>query len=136
MSHYSRIKTCIREAPILITALHEMGFEKVEHLVAAQPLFGYQGDQRLETAEVIIRRQDIGRVSNDVGFKLEGSGEYQAVISEYDGRTRFNSGWLQELNRRYSYHVVYEQAREQNLIVEEDYVTAAGERVLILSERA
>ena len=67
MSHFTRIKTRITEAKALVMALADVGFKTVEDHEAAQPLYGYQGDQRAQTAEVIIRRKFIGRASNDIG---------------------------------------------------------------------
>jgi len=53
----------------------------------AKNLYGYQGDQRAQTAEVIVRRDTkggLGRSSNDLGFKRNAEGNYEALISEYD----------------------------------------------------
>lgn len=33
-----------------------------------QPLYGYQGDLRSDSAHVIVRRAHLGRASNDIGF--------------------------------------------------------------------
>lgn len=135
MSHYTQIQTQIREVPILLNVLGEMGFHTVECHEQAQHLYGYQGDVRPETAEVIIRRRFIGSAANDVGFKRRDSGEFQAIISEYDRGTRCNAAWLQELNRRYAYNLIHDQAKEQNLIVEEEQTLENGDIVIILSER-
>ena len=135
MSHYTQIRTQIRELPILLDGLAEMGFNTVECHEQAQHLLGYRGDLRPETAEVIIRREFIGPAANDVGFKRQDAGEFQAIISEYDRGTRCNAAWLQELNRRYAYNLIHDQAREQNLIVEEEQMLENGDVVIILSER-
>jgi hypothetical protein len=111
-----------------------MGFPNVERHEEAEHLYGYQSDRRPETAEVIIRRKDIGPASNDIGFKREASGEFQAIISEYD-RSRFSQTWLQELNKHYAYNVIMNQAREQNLIVEEEQTLENGDVIIVLSER-
>jgi hypothetical protein len=134
MSHFVKIRTQIYEEPILIECLHDMGFKQVERYEEAQHLFGYQGDQRPETAEVIIRREYVGPVSNDIGFKRQTTGEYQAIISEFD-RTHYSNTWLAELNRKYAYNLIHEQAREQNLLIEEEQTLESGDVVIILSER-
>ena len=134
MSHFVQIRTQIREEAILVECLKKMGFTGVECHEEAQHLFGYQGDRRPETAEVIVRRKDIGLASNDIGFKRQPSGEYQAVISEYD-RRRFSEAWLQELNRNYACSVIQEQIREQDLLVEDERMLDNGDMVIILSER-
>lgn len=135
MSHYTRMRTVIREEEFLVRALHEMGYAQVERHSQAQHLFGYQGDQRPECAEVIIRRQYVGRLANDVGFRRNQAGEYEAIISEYDRGAHCKDTWMQELNRRYAYHVVKEQMREENRILEEEQTLANGDVVLIYSER-
>ncbi|MBN1607292.1 MAG: DUF1257 domain-containing protein [Polyangiaceae bacterium] len=135
MSHYTTIQTQFRELPILLSSLQQMGFQHVECHEQAQPLYGYQGDRRPETAEVIIRREHIGRAANDVGFKRQESGEFRATISEYDRRTRCNDQWLRELNRTYAYHLVRDQAREQDLVIEEEKTLENGDVVIVLSER-
>jgi hypothetical protein len=134
MSHFVNIQLQIREAPILIRSLHELGFEHVEDHAEPVHLYGYQRDERPETAEVVIRRNYIGRASNDIGFRRQQSGEFKAIISEFD-RHRFSDPWLQELNRRYAYNLIKEQAREQYLIVEEEQELANGDVVILLSER-
>src|SRR5581483_12511644 len=48
-------------------------------------LYGYLGDARPETAEIVLRRFHIGRGSNDVGFKLGADGTYPS----YHQRVRF-----------------------------------------------
>jgi hypothetical protein len=135
MSHYTCIRTEIKEAALLVESLREMGFPQVEHHEQAQYLYGYQGDRRPETAEVIIRRQFIGPAANDVGFKHQESGVFEAIISEYDRSSRCNDDWLRQLNRTYAYKLIHEQAREQNLSIEEEQTLDNGDVVLILSER-
>lgn len=135
MSHYTCIRTAIREVPFLVEALHEMGFADVEVHEKAQHLYGYQGDLRPETAEVIIRRKYIGAAANDVGFKRQESGEFEAVISEFDRRNRCNAAWLQELNHRYGYKVVKEQMRVEDRILESEARLENGDIILVYSER-
>ena len=76
----------LREGAFLVQSLRDMGYKKVEVHEQAQQLYGYQDDLRPETAEVIIRRQYIGSAANDVGFKRQPSGEFEAIISEFDRR--------------------------------------------------
>lgn len=71
MSHFTSIKTQIKNTDALIKALADVGFKNVEYHETAQHLYGYQGDVRPETAEIIIRKQYIGSMSNDIGFKRQ-----------------------------------------------------------------
>ncbi|MEM9925820.1 MAG: DUF1257 domain-containing protein [Cyanobacteria bacterium P01_D01_bin.50] len=103
MSHFTSIKTQIKDKDALIKALADVGFKNLEVNDTAQSLYGYQGDVRPETAEVIIRRKYIGSSSNDIGFKLQDHGQFQAIISEFD-RGRYNQQWLNQVMQRYGYY--------------------------------
>ena len=125
MSHFTSIKTQIKDKQALIKALNDVGFKNLEIHDTAQSLYGYEGDVRPETAEVIIRRQYIGSSSNDIGFKLQENGEYQAIISEYD-RHRYNQQWLGKVMQRYGYYTLVNSAQEQGFTIEEDEVMEDG----------
>jgi len=114
MSRYSESRTNIKDQALLCAALHQMGFHTVESHKQAQHLIGYHGDTRPEQAEVIVRRQFIGSASNDIGFKRQATGEFAAVLSDFD-RGRFNAQWLGKLNQAY---------------VEQDQMAIAKERGL------
>lgn len=75
MSHFTTIKTEIKNVNALVKALEDMEFiNQVELHEKAQGLYGFQGDLRPETAEVIIRRKYLGSASNDIGFKQQEDG--------------------------------------------------------------
>ena len=76
---------CVDEATLL-AALAELGFgpERLEQGTDL-PLFGYAGDQRPETADMVIRRRHLGAASNDIGFQRTERG-LVPVVSEYDER--------------------------------------------------
>ena len=120
MSHFTTIQTQFTNPEALLKALDDTGYKQVELHQEAQPLYGYQGDKRPQTAEIIIRRQYVGRASNDLGFKRQEDGTYRAIISDYD-RSRHNQEWLNRLNQRYAYHVATAKLEEQGfaLIAEE-----------------
>lgn len=68
MSHFTAIKTQIKDRDALVKALADVGLKNIEVYETAQSLYGYQGDVRAETAEVIIRRKYVGSSSNDIAF--------------------------------------------------------------------
>lgn len=125
MSHFTSIKTQIKNRDALVTALTDIGFKNIELHETAQHLYGYQGDVREQTAEVIIRRQYIGSSSNDIGFKQQADGQYEAIISEYD-RHQYNQQWMNKLMQRYGYHALKATAQEQGFTIEEDEVMQDG----------
>ena len=120
MSHFTVLRTQIADAESLVKALAELGFIQVEVHQTAQPLYGYQGDVCPQTAEVIIRRTFIGPASNDIGFKRQKDGTFDAIISGYD-RARYSQQWLNRLTQRYAYHVARVKLEEQGfaLVTEE-----------------
>ncbi len=113
MSHFVECKTEFRDPQALVAALIECGFttDQIEIHVEAQPLFGYQGDRREQSAHVIIRRQHVGQAANDVGWERQSDGTYRAWISEYDSRHRFNPELQNQLKQEYAYQVISRQQR-------------------------
>lgn len=120
MSHFTTIKTKIKEVEPLVNALADLGFVHIEVHQQSQNLYGYQGDVRQQTAEVIIRHQYIGSASNDIGFKRQETGFFKAIISEFD-RRRYSQDWLNKLTQRYAYHAAKSKLEEQgfSLVSEE-----------------
>lgn len=102
-----------------------MGFNKVETHKTAQHLYGWQGDVREQTAEVIIRRKYVGDSSNDIGFKRQEDGHFEAIISEYD-RHRYSQQWLNNLTQRYAYHTLMATAPAEGFTIEEEEILEDG----------
>jgi hypothetical protein len=98
-----------KDRRLLLAALTDLGYPEVkqgQHLA----LYGYQGDRRTETAELVVRRGHVGRVSNDLGFKQTAEG-YVPVVSEYDQRTLLGGRFLARLRTAYSEQAVEELRR-------------------------
>lgn len=125
MSHFTSIKTQIKNLDALVKALADVNFQNIEIHEAAQNLYGYEGDIRQQTAEVIIRRQYVGISSNDIGFKKQEDGQFEAIISEYD-RTKYSQQWMNKLMQRYGYHALKTSAQEQGFTIEEDEIMEDG----------
>jgi len=119
MSHYSEYRTEFVSQECLIKALNDMGYLTVEVHENPAHLMGYEGDQRGQTAHVIVRRRYISSVANDLGFVKNESGAFAAIISEYD-RDRHDAEWMNKLADRYAYHAAYEWAAEQGYDIVED----------------
>lgn len=127
MSHFTAIKTEIRDVKSLVKALEDLGFQdQIEVHEEAQGLYGFQGDLRPETAEVIIRRKYLGAASNDIGFKKQEDGTYEAVISSYDRAYNYSQHWVNKLTQRYGYHLLIAVAPEQGFIIEEQETLEDG----------
>ena len=71
----------------LRAALADLGYpEATIERGEGLPLFGYHGDRRRETAELVVRRAHLTGASNDLGFARRPDGGYVAIVSEYDER--------------------------------------------------
>ena len=117
----SSISTRIKNKKALVKALERMNSSwkgKIEVHEKAVNLIGFQGDTRDQTAEVVIRRNYISGSSNDMGFKLQADGTYQAIISDYDA-SKHNGAWTDKLQQCYSSEVIKEVAAESGFSFEE-----------------
>lgn len=131
MSHFTRIRTQLRDAETLVEALHAVGHPHVEVHDHPQTLYGYQGDPRPEKAEVVIRREHIGSASNDIGFTRRPDGSFEAIISEYD-RSRYDKAWLTRLTHSYSHAATLRYAATHGYEVATDELQEDGTRRLTL----
>jgi hypothetical protein len=135
MSHFTTIKTRLGDVSALVVALNDIGFKEVELHETAQHLFGYQGDQRQQTAEVIVRRRYLGRASNDLGFKRSEDGTFTAIISEYD-RSTYDHKWIQKLMQRYAYRASFQKLKEQGFDLVKEENSVDGQIHLLLRRMA
>ncbi|HVA85584.1 MAG TPA: DUF1257 domain-containing protein [Candidatus Saccharimonadales bacterium] len=107
MSKYLSFRDVVfKDRRLLLAALADLGYTVVEE-GQALPLFGYQGDRRPETAEIVIRRNFVGAASNDLGLARTDQG-YVPIISEYDLRVLHGGHFLPKLRTAYSEHVIEE----------------------------
>ncbi|MEM9264704.1 MAG: DUF1257 domain-containing protein [Cyanobacteria bacterium P01_F01_bin.13] len=125
MSHFSQIKTKIRNLPALQAALTDMG---TDWKAGPQTVRGYQG--KTETAEVVIE-QDNGY---DLGFKLNAdTGDYELVADmQYWQQSLSVDGFLNQVTQRYAYHTVLSETANQGFQVAEHQTTKDGSIRLVL----
>lgn len=125
MSHYSQVQIEFRDGAALVAALERLGFKgKVEVHKEAQTLYGYQDDVRPQKAHIIIRRQNVGSASNDLGFERLEDGSYRAWISDFDrtrqsGGTRYDDKWLGRLKQAYGVEKARAEAKKKGYLVSE-----------------
>jgi hypothetical protein len=135
MSHFTTIKTRFCDAQALLQALNDLGLKTVEVHETAEHLYGFMGDKRKQTAEIIIRRKYVGRMSNDLGFKRGTDGTFTAIISGYD-RSKYDARWLAKLTQRYGYHVACHKLTEQGFDLVKEETQADGRIHLVLRRMA
>ena len=128
MSHFVTLRTDLREREHLLGALEDLGYSLREG--DSLPL---RGDGRQEeSAEIVI---DTG-CDYEIGFRQRGR-HYEVVADWYNIERMTDlrrQKFLERLTQRYAYNIIRDQAREQNLIVEEEQ-EANGDIILVLSER-
>lgn len=137
MSMFCSIKTQFKNRAALVAALMETSDwtkNQIELHDEPEHLFGVEGKTRQEKAHVIIRRQHVGALSNDIGFRKAESGEYEAIISEYD-RSRYNDQWLATLKGNYAFHVIEQQHRMRGRTVSRERLKDGRQRITVAGYR-
>lgn len=100
MSKYEELRTVLTNERFLLEALQDLGFSPDASDVGLS-LYGYLGDERPETANIVIRRRQLNSASNDIGFARDANGVYHALISEYDRGIGFDGAWLGRIAQTY-----------------------------------
>ena len=130
MSHFTRVRTVLRDVSVLAAALKEIGYPQVEVHERPQRLKGW-GSQTAQ-AEVIVRRENIpGHAYGDFGFARQPDGTFAVVIDSMDSN-RNGSGWLPSLTRAYGHAAALRYASEHGYDIVTDEAESDGTRRLTL----
>lgn len=129
MSHFSQIKTKLRNISSLQQALNDVG---VRWETGPRVVRGYQG--KTETAEVVIE-QDNGY---DLGFKRnDETGDYELVADlQYWQQPLSVDGFLNQITQRYAYHTVLNESQSKGFQVAEQVDNQDGSIRLVLQRWA
>ncbi len=123
MSHFSQIKTQIRNLDSLKSALSDMA---VEWKSDASPVRGYKG--QTQTAEVVIEQEN----GYDVGFAWNGE-EYALVADMQFWQLNCSvDHFLRQVTQRYAYHTVLAQTHKQGFQLTEEQNQQDGSIRLVL----
>jgi len=125
MSHFSQIKTKLRNLSSLQLALSDAG---IRWQAGPKAVRGYQGDTK--TAEIVIE-QDNGY---DVGFKQNSeTGNYELVADlQYWKQPLSVQGFLNQVTQRYAYHTILNESATQGFQVSEQADNKDGSIRLVL----
>lgn len=117
MSEYVTTATEYKIQEVLLAALRQtFGIEP--EVGEGLALYGYGGDARQQTADIVVRRYHLTSASNDLGFRWDPTAEtYHVVISEYDQRAIPRK--MKALKSEYGRQYVYAVAQRRGLDVEE-----------------
>ncbi len=127
MSHFSQIKTQIRDLSCLQEALSDLG---ISWKPGPQLVRGYRG--QTATAEVVIE-QDNGY---DIGFS-QNQGQYELVADlQYWQQALSVDGFLRQITQRYAYRTVLKETSLQGFQVAEQQQNADGSIRLVVQRWA
>lgn len=123
MSHFSQIKTQIRNLESLKEALTDLG---INWKPGTREVRGYRG--QTHAAEVTIE-QDNGY---DIGFKWNGK-EYELVSDlQYWQQKLSVDGFLRQVTQRYAYHTVVKESTRAGFQVAEQQKNKDGSIRLVV----
>jgi hypothetical protein len=110
MSHFSNIKTKIRNLDFLKSALNDLS---VDCKNGAGIVRGYQG--KTHKADVVVEQAN----NYDFGFSWNGS-EYELVADlQYWQQPLTVDGFLRQVTQRYAYHTVVNETAHQGFEIAE-----------------
>lgn len=123
MSHFSHIKTQIRNLNSLQAALTDLS---IDWKSGSHPVRGYQGQTR--NAEVAIEQTN----GYDIGFSWNGK-EYELVADlQYWQQPWSVEGFLSRVTQRYAYHTVVTETAKQGFHVSEQKQNQDGSIRLVV----
>ncbi|MEL6351028.1 MAG: DUF1257 domain-containing protein [Cyanobacteria bacterium J06627_28] len=125
MSHFSQIKTKLRNLSSLQLALDDTG---IRWQAGPKAVRGYQGDTT--TADIVIEQEN----GYDVGFsQSEETGNYELVADlQYWQQPLSVEGFLNRVTQRYAYHTVLNESAGQGFQVSEKVDNEDGSIRLVL----
>ena len=123
MSHFSKIKTQIRNLASLQAALTDL---EIDWKSGPRTVRGYQGQTR--TAEVVVEQDN----NYDIGFSWNGT-EYELVADlQYWQQAWSVDGFLNRVTQRYAYQTVMAQTAKQGFQVAEQQKNQDGSIRLVV----
>ena len=123
MSHFSNIKTQIRNLASLQAALTDLG---IDWKSGPRSVRGYRGQTR--SAEVVIEQKN----DYDIGFSWNGK-EYELVADlQYWQQSLSVDGFLNRVTQRYAYHTVMQETAKQGFQVAEQQQNQDGSIRLVV----
>lgn len=123
MSHFSNIKTQIRNLVSLQAALTDLD---IDWKSGPRPVRGYRG--QTSTAEVVIEQDN----NYDIGFSWNGK-EYELVADlQYWQQPLSVDGFLKQVTQRYAYQAVMQETAKQGFQVSEQQQNKDGSIRLVV----
>lgn len=121
MSHFTTIKTQIKDIEILEKSLNELGYD---NLKKNDIIRGYLGNK--ESADLVIKKNN----GYDIGFKKEG--QVYNLVADFWGVEESQEAFTQKVMQKYSYNVVKEEALGQGFNISEEISQSDGTIKLVV----
>jgi len=119
MSHFTRVRTQLRNLTTVQKALEELGYN-----VESGSVRGYAG--QLAQADIVVRMD--GKF--DMGFRKEG--ENVVLVADFWGLRINREEFLQQLAQRYAYITIMDQAEQQGFTMMTEETQADGSIRLVM----
>ena len=111
MSHFSTIKTKIKNKPQLIEALELLQYEVQENQELINPL-----DHQHEKVKVDVS------IGDDIGFRLNNNGEYELVADIQTWKDPVPpKRFVEKVTQQYARMTVHNQVKEMGFKIEEEW---------------
>lgn len=125
MSHFSQIKTKIRNLDSLKVALTDLG---ADWKAGPSPVRGYQ--EQTQTADVVIPQTN----GYDIGFRRNSeTSDYELVADlQYWQQPLTVEGFLNQVTQRYAYNTVLAETAQQGFRLSEEQVREDGSVRLVV----
>ncbi len=118
MSHFTSVKTKIKDLVCLVRALKDLGYAHTEaEEEQTVRVLGYQG----QTTDAVVSIH--ASKTYDIGVKLTADGTYEFVADWWGVETTrgvTEEEFIQKLTQRYSYHKVMEEIQKRGFTIEEE----------------
>lgn len=123
MSHFTNIKTQLRNLTSLKSALNDLDIDWKEGEAKVR---GYQGQTR--TAQVVVEQNN----NYDIGFSWNGE-EYELIADlQYWQQPLSVDSFLQRITQRYAYHTVVNETSNQGFQIAQEEKNQDGSIRLVL----
>ena len=111
MSHFSTIKTKLRNKPQLVEALELLQYDVKEAQELVNPI-----DHQHEKVKVDVS------IGNDIGFRLNSDGEYELVADIQTWNQPIPpKRFIEKVNQQYARMTVHNTVKEMGFQVEEEW---------------
>lgn len=127
MSHFTSIKTKMKDKPLVLKSLQDLGlsYEEGDNLTVR----GFAGQRMLVDIKINLQ------FSYDIGLRQRENG-YELVADWFGVRGVNQEDLTQKLNQRYAYHATRTQMEAQGFDMVEEKVEETGQIRLVLRRMA